>query len=202
MCFFYGLPITKDEIEKKVNRPFLKGLQYEPQEKINGFAHPFTPILVNDKTEIILAQWGLVPSWKSDKTFQKNTLNARIETLDTLPSFANYTQNRCLILASYFFEWRHEGKQKIPYKIFAQDSEILYMAGIYNDYLDVASNEITRTFSIVTTVANELMSYIHNHKKRMPIIIKEQDISLWLHQDTITSFAYPYESNLCGFEMH
>ena len=38
------------------------------------------------------------------------------------------------------------------------------------------------------------MSFIHNHKKRMPIMLKKGDESAWLDaKNDIPDFALPYE---------
>ena len=49
---------------------------------------------------------------------------------------------------------------------------------------------------MVTTVANTLMAEIHNIKKRMPIILKQEDEIKWLEHQPIEDFAFPYEVNL------
>ena len=85
MCFFYQINKTGNELEKRFNAK-LDNNQAEVfykkyQEAYNGFAHPFMPIISNTKPQRIqFYQWGLLPKWAKDKTFQKNTLNARIET--------------------------------------------------------------------------------------------------------------------------
>lgn len=45
------------------------------------------------------------------------------------------------------------------------------------------SGELHRTFSIVTTDANVLMSHVHNAKQRMPVVIRAEDREQWLHAD-------------------
>ncbi|MNG16283.1 hypothetical protein D3C84_1001790 [compost metagenome] len=53
---------------------------------------------------------------------------------------------------------------------------------------------------MVTTKANKIMSYVHNHKYRMPIMLKRDDESAWLDQSVkIEDFAFPYEGNLVAF---
>ncbi|MNG38083.1 hypothetical protein D3C84_1256390 [compost metagenome] len=49
-----------------------------------------------------------------------------------------------------------------------------------------------------TTVANELMSYIHNKKLRMPIVLHKEDESKWLDSSTnILDFSFPtYDTKL------
>ena len=53
---------------------------------------------------------------------------------------------------------------------------------------------------MLTTQANKTMQFIHNHKKRMPIILKQKDELDWLNpKSSINDFAFPYEANLVGF---
>jgi putative SOS response-associated peptidase YedK len=54
------------------------------------------------------------------KQYQKVTLNAKIETLDKKPSFREFINKSCLIIANGFYKWRwHDsvGKSKIKYEI-------------------------------------------------------------------------------------
>jgi putative SOS response-associated peptidase YedK len=44
------------------------------------------------------------------------------------------------------------------------------------------------------------MEYVHNHKKRMPIILKKDDEALWLNPNSnIDDFAFPYQVDLVAF---
>lgn len=200
MCFYMGLPETTVKISSRYKRPVVAPELFSPSEKFSGFAHPITPIIANDKPEIIdMASWGLLPHWSSDHKFRKNTLNARIETVEQLPSFRDCSDNRCLIPASCFYEWRHEGSKKIPYIIVSQETELFSFAGIYSDWTDETTQTVLRTYTILTTAANETMQYIHNTKKRMPLILKVADEEKWLAGDAITHYAFPYSAQLVGF---
>jgi putative SOS response-associated peptidase YedK len=44
-------------------------------------------------------------------------------------------------------------------------------AGIYSHWKDADTDEEIKTYSILTTAANKLMSKIHNTKMRMPVIL-------------------------------
>ena len=79
--------------------------------------------------------------------------------------------NRCIIPSNGFFEFQHQGSNKIPYFIYPTRDEIFSMAGLYDEWVDQSTGEFTRTFSIITTDANELMAEIHNQKKRMPLLL-------------------------------
>jgi putative SOS response-associated peptidase YedK len=125
-------------------------------------------------------------------------LNARIETLEQLPSFKDASANRCLIPATCFYEWRHEGTLKKPYRISSTEDEIFSFAGIYSDWTNPVTGDTQRTYSLITTEANACMEFIHNTKKRMPVILHSQDESTWLKGSPISNFAFPYSCNLLG----
>jgi putative SOS response-associated peptidase YedK len=202
MCFYFGLPATTVKISARYKRPFVSPESFTPTEKFNGFAHPVTPIIANDTPDqITLASWGLVPQWSLDTAFRKNTLNARIETVAQLPSFKDSCHNRCLIPASFFYDWRHEGTQKIPYKVVAQHSELFSFAGIYSDWKEANTSNVIRTYAILTTAANETMQYIHNTKQRMPVILELADEEKWLKGDAIAHYEFPYSVDLVGFAL-
>lgn len=173
---------------------------------INGFKYPNLPVIINKTPNIISTNynWGLVPTWAKDLDIRKNTLNARIETIDKKPSFKYITQNRCLIIATAYFEWRwldKKGKVKEKYKISSQDNEIFTFAGLYNIGKNPETGQPLNTFTMVTTAANDIMKYVHNHKKRMPIMLKKSDELAWLDQSNkIQDFAFPYDGNLIAFK--
>ena len=113
---------------------------------------------------------------------QAKTLNAKSETVFTLPSFKNsIREKRCLILVDGFYEWRTIGKQKYPYFIHYKNAEVFAMGGIYNDWLNKETGKIESTFSVITTPANAIMSKIHNQKLRMPFILPSGLERHWLN---------------------
>jgi putative SOS response-associated peptidase YedK len=68
-------------------------------------------------------EWGLLPTWARDRTFQKNTLNAKLEALEEKASFRSCVHKRCLIPAESFVEWQWldpKGKVKQNYRIKAK----------------------------------------------------------------------------------
>lgn len=108
-------------------------------------------------------------------------------------------KKRCIIPSTGYFEWRHEGKKKIPYFIFLKDEPIFSMAGIYDSWLDKKTGEVKQTFSIITTDANPLTDYIHNTKHRMPAILSKEEENRWLDSSLskteIDSLLNPYEAD-------
>lgn len=154
-------------------------------------------IIITDEQQDVgtVAEWGIVPSWAKDKGFQKNAVNAKIETLKELPTFKSSHGKRCLVPAEKFTEWQWDepGNSKCKKRkhfITVKDREIFSFAGIYNEWNG------TKTYTIITTASNELMTEIHNNKMRMPVVLKKEDEEAWLAKAPIEDFAFPYEVEL------
>ncbi len=125
-------------------------------------------------------RWGLIPYWAKDPATFKPLINARVETVTQKPSFKKaFLNNRCIVLASGFYEWKKEGTKKIPYYITLGD--FFGFAGIFDS---ITFNDITiNTCAILTTVASQQMSSIHN---RMPVIIGQSEFKEWINTRTPT----------------
>lgn len=200
MCFHIIQSKLAKQIERRFNAKIRDENLFEPQNSINGFDFPKTPVIIDENPrEILHFNWGLIPSWAKDESIKKMTLNARIETLDVKPSFRNSIDKRCLVIANGFYEWQwHDtkGKNKTKYEIGIANNDLFAFAGIYSQWINELTGEVKNTFSIVTTDANPLMAEIHNIKKRMPIILKPEDEVQWLNHDKIGNYALPYQVEL------
>ena len=152
----------------------------------SGFHFPRWNIITNDDT-LQQMRWGLLPNWFKGANwmeFARKTLNARIETCAEKVSFRHIIDSkRCLVPCSGFFEWQTAGKLKIPYFITHPKQEIFSIAGIYDSWLDQTTGALENTFTILTTAANPLMAEIHNAKKRMPLILQQDEEKAWLDRE-------------------
>ena len=200
MCYRTRLNAQLEEVEKSFDAHFLERERYAPKEEINGFSYAPYPIITDENSkEILFYDWGLIPFWSKDDSIKKYTLNAKIETLDKKPSYRNSVNKRCLVIADGFYEWQWldpKGKEKQKYLIRPKDQEVFAFAGIYSQWTNPETSKEVGTFSIVTTEANELMSEIHNNKKRMPIVLHKKDREKWLSDKDYSDFAFPYETEL------
>lgn len=200
MCFHTIQTKLALQIEKRFKAKIKNKQEFAPNEHINGFSFPKTPIITNENPELIEHyHWGLIPHWAKDDQIKKLTLNAKIETLEEKPSFKGVVTNRCLIIANGFYEWQwldSKGKEKVKYEIGIGDRELFAFAGLYSHWTDTHTGEIINSYTIVTTEANPLMAEIHNIKKRMPVILKPEDESKWLQNENYHNFAFPYQVNL------
>jgi putative SOS response-associated peptidase YedK len=133
---------------------------------------------VSDHNSLVPMKWGLVPSWAKDPAIGSQMINARTETVTEKPSFRHAIKyRRCIVPAGGFFEWRHEGKNKIPMYIHRKDGSPLGLAGIWEEW-KAPDGSLLDTFAILTTTANKLIESIHD---RMPVILAPGDYPTWLN---------------------
>jgi len=131
-----------------------------------------------DRRALVEYRWGLIPHWATDASGASRTINARAETLSTSPTFReSFRRRRCLVPAGGFYEWRRDGRARLPFHIRRRDGRPLALAGLWSGWRDALSGEVRRTFTIVTTGPNELIADLHD---RMPVIIEESAWDLWL----------------------
>lgn len=207
MCFFTEQVALFNEVEARFSAKVDNPEKFVNSDFVNGFSYPNLPVIIDDTPNIISTNftWGLIPSWAKDDEIRKNTLNARIETVEEKPSFKNCVNNRCLVIVTGYFEWHWsdaKGKEKEKYLINSQEDEIFCLAGLYSNWLNPSTGDLLHTYTILTTEADKTMQYIHNHKKRMPVMLKKIDEKKWLDDSiSIKDFAYPnYQPNLIAFQ--
>ncbi len=71
-------------------------------------------------------------------------------------------------------------KSKQKYLLTLPGEEAFAFAGLWNTWTNKSTGEVLNTYTIITTAANELMSEIHNTKKRMPVILNPEMEKDWL----------------------
>ncbi len=144
-----------------------------------NIAPGMTTIVVthNSPNRAELMRWGLIPPWAKDIKIGFKMINARSETILSKPSYKNCFKNkRCLIPFNAFYEWKTEEKKKTPFLFQDKDQPYLSFAGLYEITHDADGKEI-KSFTIITTKANESMGGIH---ERMPVILSPDEESIWL----------------------
>ena len=189
MCFYSAVSTEAAKIEHRFKAKFKHLNEFKPANLLNGFAHPKTPVITHrNNQEIELFEWGLLPAWAKDRSLQKNSLNARIETLHEKPMFRQVLQNRCLVIATGFYEWQwldEKGKNKQRYFLRLPDQEIYAFAGLWNEWVDQNTGEIVGTYTIITTEAQGIMREIHNSKMRMPFTLLPKQEQTWLQGNEV-----------------
>ena len=171
MCFYYA--VVKTDAGALVKNGIIKAEQLElfaERSFVKGFDFPLMPVIGSDQPEHIrMFRWGFVPPHISseDKAReflqQYNTLNAKAETLFESRLYAEaIRKQRCLVLCSGFFEWRHKNpgnknSEKYPFYVTLKDDGMFVFGGIWEQHADRATGEIQFTYAIINTAATPLM---------------------------------------------
>lgn len=157
------------------------------------------PVITNEHPKTLdLYRWGLIPSWAKEESIGNKLINARADGVAEKPSFRNaFKRRRCLVPATGFYEWQKgEGKTKTPMFIHPTDQDVFAFAGLWEVWHNSNGDEL-RTFTIITTDANDFMRPIHD---RMPVILHKADYDLWLEPGEVPAVKLqpllrPYESS-------
>lgn len=192
MCGRFQLSVKGKQISERYNVEVFDEL-YKPS--YNCAPSQRLPVITNEQSDKLnFFRWGLIPMWAKDPKIGARNINTRSETIDQKPSFKNaFKKRRCLIPVNGYYEWRKDSN-KTPHRFFIKNEEIFSLAGIWEKWNDAEGHEI-HTFSIITTVANSMITDIHN---RMPVILSPENEHLWLMENNeafLKSLLVPYQSS-------
>ena len=130
-------------------------------------------------------QWGYL-----NKEGKRTLFNARIETAAVKQTFKDSWQyQRCIIPASYYFEWQHfkspDGKEKTGDKFAIQPAgyTVTWLCGLYrieNGY---------PVFVVLTKEPTVKLSQIHD---RMPVMLPADKIDEWINPASNPADILPF----------
>jgi len=142
-------------------------------------------------------RWGLIPWWADDPSIGSRMINARAEKLNSKGAFKDsFRSRRCLVLGDGFYEWRKQGKVKIPLLFHLKSDRPFAFAGLYDVWKSPLGPRLT-TCTIITTTPNGLVEPIHN---RMPVILSKDAEAFWLDPtieefDRLLALLSPYAAD-------
>ena len=135
-----------------------KSLDLKPRYNIAPTQEAPVIVQANGKRTLELFRWGLIPWWAKDPAIGNRMINARAETLAEKPAFKNLLgKRRCLVLADGFYEWRKEGKGKVPMRFKLKSGEPFTFAGLWDSWKQ-PDGSLLRTYTIVTTEPNDVLA--------------------------------------------
>jgi len=178
MCGRYWLEIMDPEVEEILVESGIT------QTIRNGELCPGSLAPVWDGTGLSAMQWGYGQHNK------RPIINARMESAAEKPIFRDGLQGgRCLIPASWYFEWERAGTQRVKYRIRPKEPGLMWMAGLCRPSLCGG-----REFVILTRDAPTGIRFIHD---RMPVILPANVQKPWLSGDlSVLSAAIDHLSAL------
>lgn len=190
-----------------------KVMDYPEFYQVSGHSHLPLPVIKADQPNTVQpVQWGLKPFWQTKDFMElsKNegqTLNTQAEhAFKWMPKFPNLTkQERALTIIEGFYEFRHEQPEKkngpkTAYYIYHTDKVPFAIPSILWTWVDESTGQVIETVSLLTTAANEMMSYIHNTKLRMPAVLDREGWEQWL--DPAWKYVPPQPYRNGGLSSH
>jgi putative SOS response-associated peptidase YedK len=159
---------------------------------------------VDGKRQYGPLRWGLIPAWSKEPKSPYLLINARSEEAATKPLFRSAMKTRrCLIPADGFYEWKKEGKQKLPFHFTLKTDEPFALAGLWERWEPKGEEESkvkaedeavepVESCTILTTAANELVGTLHD---RMPVMLSPTDYAAWMDPAITdsTNLSYLFE---------
>ena len=196
MCTRYALekdlPETKEMIDEVMHsllaskflathaRPIIRDGEVRPTDIVPVLA----PNSKGLKT-VFPMQWGFLA-----KDNKRSLFNARVETAGEKPTFKDAWQShRCIIPASYYFEWEHfknaDGKVKTGarYAIQPAGCTVTWLCGLYR------IEDGYPVFVVLTKEPTVELSHIHD---RMPLMLPTDKIDEWIDPSSIPEELLPY----------
>ena len=159
--------LLAERFRDKLSKPLVTSGEVRPTDVVSVIAPG-----KNKEKSVFPMKWGFTL-----KGAGHPLVNARVETAASKPTFKDaWLSHRCVIPASYYFEWEHfkspNGKEKTgdKYAIQPAGDNITWLCGLYR------IEEGYPVFTVLTREPSEKLSMIHD---RMPLILPD-----WIKPET------------------
>lgn len=161
--------------------------------------------------KVQMMTFGFTPHWAKKRTY---VINARSEGDHNKENDPKYTgakgiiskpmfrkairSQRCLIIADAFVEGTTKEKLSKPYLVYRSEKKRPFaLAGIWDEWVDVKTGELTKGFAILTTPPTPLMQRIPHH--RSPLVLTQEEEKEWintnLNLDEVTAMLNPFDDS-------
>ncbi|MCW2744683.1 MAG: sle [Mycobacterium sp.] len=141
--------------------------------------------------DLVLARWGLVPSWAKDPGIAAKLINARWETAATKPAFRKaWRSRRCAVPVDGWYEWDGEVEwqgrpRRRPWFIGPPGGGVVCLAGLWELWRPPgepgAAGEPApwwTTFTVLTTDATDEVGRVHD---RAPVLLPDESaVRAWI----------------------
>jgi putative SOS response-associated peptidase YedK len=144
MCGRYGFSIKKkDEVYNR----------FGVQNKLDLFESHYNiapgtmnPVITrHSPNHISRMVWGLIPFWAKDDKFKFQTINARVEGIESKPVYRKpFRMQRCLVPATGFFEWDKKEMPSQPWYFRLKQEDLFAFAGLYDIWKDPKTGKESR----------------------------------------------------------
>jgi len=150
------------------------------QPKYNAAPTQLLPVITAEASKgFSYFYWGAIPEMAKNKALSKKIYTTPAETLLDKGTFRKSMKpHRCTIPLDGFYSWKLIGKKTlVPYRIFPSNSGLLAVAGIWEEYENMANGEVVHTFSMITLPSTGILTPIC---ERIPLSLSSENESKWL----------------------
>ena len=199
MCGRYSIDTEEENVKTRAILAELEKRRLPMHEQVRGgevFPSQIAPVILAEADTGVTVR---PMKWGFPRVGGGLVINSRSEKADFTPMFQKAArERRCLVPANWFFEWRRTSGKKTKDKFAfalqkAQPGELMYMAGLYGQFLGGFEGSGYDGFAILTQDADAQMTPYHD---RMPVILTDEALKkAWLNP------AVPYAELRAAFEM-
>jgi putative SOS response-associated peptidase YedK len=185
MCGRFTFGVDANTIAAEFNAKKL----VELQPNYNAAPSQNIPVVRQNGERVLEAyRWGLIPSWSTHMRIAP--INARAETLLEKPMFKKILQQRCLIPADGFYEW----KAGTPHYFHLKKRKLFAFAGLWDQWN--SPNGPVKSCLIITTAPNATVRKVHD---RMPAILSKKDEEAWLTAIHPAELLSPIQEDMVAY---
>lgn len=207
MCGRY-IEVQKAEvIEKRFNVTVPEDVGYKPSYNISP--GKFAPVITDHHPNVLqMFQFGLTPFWSKKPMYLYNARSEGDKNKEDDPNYKGAKEivkkpafrkpirsRRCLVIADAFIEGPTKERLDKPHVVYLRNEERPFaFAGIWDVWENTSTGDVLESFSIITTVTNELLQKIPHH--RSPVILPREAERTWLNprasMDAVLDLLKPY----------
>ncbi len=215
MCGRYVVISKLKTIQKRFRtKPLPEGMfdpvAFEPNPNVS--IGDYALVITNEfPDQLQLFKFGMTPFWAKKQMY---LFNARSEGdhnkaddpqyrgpmgIISKPAFrSSIRDKRCLVIVDGIIEGSKKDRLSRPYLIYMREGKRPFaLAGIWDVWTNKETGELVQSFSIITTVANDLLQKVGHH--RSPVILSEQHEQEWLNSDLflgeVVDLLQPYPAD-------
>jgi putative SOS response-associated peptidase YedK len=204
MCSQFEIKMPLEKLMKTTQFLFDE-VDISIQWDLHVYPYMKSPVIAHFDTtnKLQLMSYSLVPSWSKVPKPKFATYNARLdrpnkETIEYIfnaPTWRTpFKNHHCIVPITSFFESCRQGTHMGNIVKFSADSPILFVAGLWDKWVNPITNDIIYSFATITDNPCEFILNVGHD--RQPVFLNDDNAMKWLNnQFNSVQMAYSFLKN-------